>query len=309
MEKPIIAFLDNLKIMEEHITQLQHFGSVIQSPSDWPKQDEVLQLVSNATIIVSKWVYISETILANAPHLQYVVMAMTGYQDWVDMEAIKKRKLLVSNVPAFSTEAVAEHALLLMLTVARRLPHASKQIQSGIFNPKEKSLQGFELKGKTLGIIGRGHIGSRIEELAKVCGMNVFSINSTSSKEEFHKLLRKSEIISVNTPLTPKTFHLLSEKELSLTQKGTVIINTSRGKVISEKALIKYLQNGHLAGAGLDVFEKEPLPAGNPLLKMSNVVATPHIAYNTRESYKRLCDGVVENIKAFIAEKPKNVVS
>ncbi|MCL4338336.1 3-phosphoglycerate dehydrogenase [Patescibacteria group bacterium] len=307
MKREKIVFLDKLQISEELIDKLKKQADVVLPYSSWPKEKEVLELVKDATIIVSKWVYIGEKIFQNAKNLHYVVMAMTGYQNWTDIKAARKYKVRVSNVPAFSSESVAEHAILLMLSVSRQLNLAQNTIKIGKFDPKGNA--GEELKGKTLGILGYGNIGRRVGKLARAFGMKTVYINSKSSQSDLENLLRQSNVLSINIPLTPETEKLIGEKELSLLPAGAIVVNTSRGKVVDEKALIKYLKNRHLYGAGLDVFEKEPPDKNNPLFSLSNVVVTPHIAWNTRQSQERLANGVTKNIESYLQGKPVNIVS
>ena len=139
--------------------------------------------------------------------------------------------------------------------------------------------------------------------------MKTLFIDSKTPRKKFEEILSVSDYLSVNTPLTAKTEKLIGAKELSFLPKGAIVINTSRGKVIDEKELIKHLKNGHLGGAGLDVFEREPPEKDNPLFKLENVVATPHIAWNTVESQHHLAQGVIENIEKFISGKPVNIVT
>ena len=307
MKKEKIVFLDKLQVSDGLIKKLSKQADVVLPKTAWPEEKEVIKLVQDATIVVSKWIFIGEKVLQNAPKLKYAVMAMTGYQNWTDIPAARKYKVKISNVPAFSSEAVAEHAILLMLAVFRNLNSAQNAVHKGQFDPKGNV--GEELRGKTLGILGYGNIGRRVGELATAFGMRIIYINSKSKRGDLESMLRRSDVLSVNIPLTPQTERLIGNKELSLLPKGAIVVNTSRGKVIDEKALIKHLKNGHLYGAGLDVFEKEPPDKDNPLFSLPNVVATPHIAWNTRQSQERLAEGVAENIESYLAGKPINVVS
>lgn len=302
-----IVFLDKFALSNSHVDRLKKLGEVKLPETAWPTDDDVIRLVKPATILISKWIYIGEKIFAKASRLNFVVMAMTGYQDWVDVEAAKRHAVKVSNVPAFSSEAVAEHAVLLLLSVSRKLLSANNALSKGDFDPK--AYRGIELKDKTIGIVGAGNIGGRIGEIAKGFGMKVLFIDSKTPRKKFEEILSQSDYFSVNTPLTPKTEKLIGAKELSLLPKGAIVVNTSRGKVIDETELIKHLKNSHLGGAGLDVFEKEPPEKNNPLFNLPNVVATPHIAWNTAESQQRLAEGVVKNIEAFVRGKPINIVT
>ena len=212
-----IVFLDQFALSDSHVKRLRNLADVKLAQSAWPSQADIIRLVQPATILVSKWIYIGEKIFAIAPHLRYVVMAMTGYHDWVDVQAAKRHAIKVSNVPAFSSEAVAEHAILLMLSVSRNIFPANASLTKGDFDPK--AYKGTELKDKTIGIVGAGNIGGRIGEIAKGFGMKVFFIDSKTTGKKFEEILSQSDFLSVNTPLTPITEKLIGAKELSLLPK------------------------------------------------------------------------------------------
>ena len=241
MAKKQIVFLDGFRIDGSQLDRLKPLTNITRSPKDWPDKKESVQLARNAHILVSKWVHVTSDILKASPDLQYVVMAMTGYHGWIDIETAKKLNIKVSNCPGFSSQAVAEHTILLMLAVLRKLFQVNSDLKKGVFNPK--SYMGAELKGKTLGIVGYGNIGRTLAGLAKGFGMKIKYVNSQSSKEERNKLLKACDILSLNVPHTPQTENLIGENELMLLKKGAVVINTSRGKVVDEKALIKHLKN------------------------------------------------------------------
>jgi glycerate dehydrogenase len=166
-----------------------------------------------------------------------------------------------------------------------------------------------ELDGLTIGIVGFGKIGQMVGKLAEAFGMKVLTYSRKQSAEEMEKVFRRSDVISLHCPLTPETKHLVNEERLAWMKPTALLLNTGRGPLIDESALAKALNAGRLAGAGLDVLALEPPPADNPLLSAKNCFITPHIAWATRAARSRLMDAVVDNVRAFLAGMPKNVVS
>ena len=236
---------------------------------------------------------VTREILEAAKGLKLVVRAGVGL-DNVDLEAASRLGVKVENTPEATTSSVAELTIGLMLAVARRIPEADRTVKGGGWG-KEKFM-GLSLKGKTLGIVGLGRIGCEVARVARALGMRVIyydvvdrsavarelGCEPTASLEE---LLRQAEIVSIHVPLTPETRHLIGKHELSIMKPNAILVNTSRGAVVDEEALLEALKTGRLAGAGLDVFEEEP-PKNLELLRLPNVVCTPHIGAQTVEAQK-----------------------
>ena len=241
--------------------------------------------------------------------------------DNIDIKAATKRNIPVTNTPGVLTDAVAEHTFALIISIARRIPESDRFTRTGKYKGWEPMLMlGMELKGKTLGIIGLGRIGSGVaERTAKGMGMNVL-YNDIRRNPKFEKrykakfaslntILKKADIVSLHVPLLPSTRHLISAKQLRMMKKTAYLINTSRGPVVDEKALVKALKRKEIAGAGLDVYESEPkLAAG--LAKLDNVVLTPHIASGTIETREAMSELAAKNILAVLnGKKPLNLVN
>ena len=241
--------------------------------------------------------------------------------DNIDIKAATKRNIPVTNTPGVLTDAVAEHTFALIISIARRIPESDRFTRTGKYKGWEPMLMlGMELKGKTLGIIGLGRIGSGVaERTAKGMGMNVL-YNDVKRNPKFERkykakyaslntLLKKADIVSLHVPLLPSTRHLISAKQLRMMKKTAYLINTSRGPVVDEKALVKALKRKEIAGAGLDVYESEPkLAAG--LAKLDNVVLTPHIASGTIETREAMSELAAKNILAVLnGKKPLNLVN
>ncbi len=224
------------------------------------------------------------------------------------MKEARKRNIVVSNSAAYCSETVAEHTIGLMLNAARLSSRAEKDLRKGVWQPTQ--YKGKELFGKTLGILGYGSIGKKVGEIAsKGLNMKILYIDDQSSRNDLEKLLKGSDVVAVELPLNDETRGFLGKEEFNLMKEDIIVVNTGRGAVIDEKALVENLKSGKIFAAGIDVFAKEPIDKNNPLLKFQNVTLTPHIAFNTQESQKNLSKIVVDNIIAFIKGKPINVVN
>ncbi len=257
--------------------------------------------------------HINQNDLKKLPNLKYITTRSTGY-DHIAVEAAKQQKIKVSNVPFYGENTVAEHSFALILALSRRLVAAVNRTKKGSF--KTDGLKGFDLSGKTLGVIGTGSIGQHVVKIAKGFSMKVVAYDIKKKKGikyvSLNNLLKTSDIVSLNVPLNKHTFHLMNEKRLFSMKKGAYLINTARGEIVDTKALVKVLKKKHLAGAGLDVLEKEnnlrKFFSNLTLLNMPNVLVTPHNGFNTQEAVKRILDETVKNIKAFKKGKPINLV-
>jgi len=224
--------------------------------------------------------------------------------DNIDLDAAKAKNIRVINAVEAAMNAVAEQVLGLMISLARQIPLADREIRNG--NWLKKELLGTELRGKYLGIVGLGNIGKKLGRLAKALNMNIIGYDVIPIDEEFSKevglmktdldtLLQSSDYVSLHVPLLDSTYHLINAKKLSTMKKTANIINTSRGGVIDEEALYDALKNGNLGGAALDVFEKEPA-TGNKLATLPNVILTPHIAAQTKEAQSLAANVIAEKI-------------
>lgn len=271
------------------------------------------------------------------PQLKYVTTRSTGY-DHIDLKACTERGILVSNVPTYGENTVAEFTFALLLALSRKIFPAVKRVrEQGLFATNE--LQGFDLQGKTLGVVGTGHIGTYVVKIAKGFGMNVLAYdphpnNDLATKFGFQyasleDLLKLSDVITLHVPYMPATHHLINAQNIGLCKKGVIIINTARGGLIETAALVLALKTGQVAGAGLDVLEEEGfikeeielLVNGHPkeeelkvaladheLMQMDNVLVTPHNAFNTKEAMQRILDTTVNNINGFAEGKAINLV-
>ncbi|HDI11997.1 MAG TPA: hydroxyacid dehydrogenase [Candidatus Bathyarchaeota archaeon] len=244
-------------------------------------------------LIVRSRTKVTREIIEAGENLRVVGRAGAGI-DNIDVEAAKEKGIIVLNTPEAPAIAVAELTMGLLLSLARQIPRADRSMKEGKWAKKE--FKGWQLNGKTFGIVGLGHIGEKVARLAKAFGMKILITKRTPPSPEILKeleaefvpldeLLRRSDIISLHVPLTPQTRHMIGEREIQLMKNGAFIINTSRGAVIDEKALFNALKSGKLGGAALDVYEIEP-PRDYSLMRLPNIVCTPHIGAQTVEAQR-----------------------
>ena len=263
---------------------------------------------------------IDKSLINKGKKLKIIANFGVGYNN-IDVEAATEKKIIVTNTPKTVIEPTAELAFALLLSLTRRTAELDHKLKNREQVEWEVMANlGHTLENKTLGIIGMGNIGRSFALKAKAFGMNIIyntrsPLNYTDEKMyqaayvPMEKLLEKSDIISLHTPLTEKTHHLLDEQSFQKMKKGAFIVNTARGAVIDEQALIKYLQNGHLGGAGLDVFEHEP-KISEELLEMENVVLAPHIGTANYETRKSMAEEAASNIKYYFeGHQPPNIVN
>jgi D-3-phosphoglycerate dehydrogenase / 2-oxoglutarate reductase len=290
--------------------QLRALGDVsIYTERGANEEAELVRRVRDADVVLSLRAYsrFSERVLAECPSLRLISIWGTG-TDNVDLDACRARGITVTNTPGVNANAVAEHALGLMLAITRRIPAMDRGVRGGQW-PRALLVQ---LEGKTLGVIGLGAIGRRVASLAVAFGMNVLATSwgpddgraaSVGARHvALETLLRESDIVSLHRRLTAETNGMLDRERLAMMKPSAFLINTARGAFVNREALIEALQDGRLAGAGLDVYHEEPIPADDPLLALSNVVLTPHNAGTTQEvidlGLRRAVDNVAEFIKS-----------
>lgn len=281
--------------------------------------DQIISRAVAAEIVLTNKTVLSRETIAQLPRLKYIGVLATG-TNVVDLAAARERGIPVTNVPAYSTRAVAQATFALLLELTNQVgPHAAA-VRSGRWTNHVDwcfwDAPLIELDGLTLGIVGLGRIGRAVAELASAFGMNVIACSPTARNvpsfvmlRELHEVFRTSDVLSLHCPLTPQTRALVNAERLSLMKPSALLLNTSRGPLIDEAALAEALNSGKIAGAGLDVLSIEPPPATNPLLTARNCVITPHNAWAARAARERLLKIAAANIRAFLAGNPVNVVN
>lgn len=277
--------------------------------------EDVAQRLADADIALTNKTVLSREILSAAKNLKYVGVLATGY-NVVDVTAARELGITVTNIPAYSTDSVAQMVFALLLEICHHVGDHSRAVHAGRWSSNPDfcfwDTPLIELAGKTLGIVGYGRIGKRVAEIARCFGMNVIAWTRTPRDPEcvsLDELLAQSDVISLHCPLFPETQHLINAETIAKMKDGAILINTSRGPVIDEQALAVALQNGKLYAAAADVATVEPIHADNPLLGLNNMIFTPHIAWATGEARKRLMEIAVSNLEAYLNGTPVNVVS
>ena len=286
---------------------------------DRTRPEETVARAAEADIVLTNKVIINREMMAQLPQLKYIGVLATGY-NVVDIEAAHERGIIVTNVPAYSTESVAQMVFAHLLTVTNRTEHYAIQNRQGRWSKNPDfcywDFPHLELAGKTFGIVGLGNIGRRVAEIALAFGMQVKALTSKSAdtlpagieKADLEVLLATSDVISLHCPLTDTTRHLINRDTLSKMRPSAILINTGRGPLVDDQAVASALAKGQLAAFCADVLTEEPPKADNPLLSLPNAFITPHIAWATEEARSRLLQVAISNVRAFLNAKPQNIV-
>lgn len=287
---------------------------------DRTPSDKIIERAKEADILITNKTPVTKEIIDSLPNLKFIALMSTGY-NIVDYIYLKEKGIPVSNIPSYSTDAVAQLVMSFILELAMNVGLHSESVKNGEWSACADFCYWksplTELAGKTLGIFGLGKIGKAVAERAKAFGMNVVAYTPRihGNEPDFIKLvspdemLKISDIISMHCPLTPETEGVVNKDFISKMKAGAYFINTSRGTVVDEYALADALNSGKLGGAGLDVLSTEPPKKDNPLLTAKNCFITPHIAWASFETRKRLVSILFNNIQAFIDGKPQNVIN
>lgn len=302
-----IVFLDVISVGDDiSLERIEKEGELIKY--NLTKENEIEDRIKDAEIIITNKVYIGEKEMAMAKKLKLICVAATGYNN-IDMEAAKKNGIVVANVKNYSTNSVVQMVFSYILMLMTNLYNYSNDVKNGawskspIFTMLKYPIQ--ELNNKKIGIIGYGTIGKKVGKIAKSFGMNVIIAKlpgreyNDNSRLEMEELLKISDIITIHTPLTELTKKLISNKELNLMKKSAILINTARGGIVDEEALYEALKDKKIAGAAIDVLENEPPKENNKLFELENILITPHVAWASIESRKRLIEGIAENISEY----------
>ncbi len=298
-----------------HLERLKPYGDVVlytdrpETPEEKIRRAEDADILINSRGIV-KW---PAEILRQLPKLKLISLCSIG-TDMIALDEAKKRRITVCNQPGRTAPVVAEHGFGLMFALAKRAAFLTASMKAGGW-PRMDNIY---LQGKTLGVIGTGHIGAEMARLGRAIGMDViaWTYNPSAARAEtlgvrfveLDELLQTADVVSLHVKLTEESHHLISEREFGLMKQGTLLINVARGGVLDTDALIRALNSRHLGGAAIDVYDQEPLPPNHPLLACEQVILTPHCADMTPEGVELLNEGAVDNIIAFLKGTPQNVV-
>ena len=298
---------------------MNQFGDVTLYDRTETKEQTIERIADNEIVLVNK-VPITQEILDACPNIKLICVQATGY-NIVDCEACARRGIPVTNVPSYGTAAVAQFTMGLILEMCHRIGLHNHSVHQGDWINSSNFCYWLtpqmELAGKTIGIIGFGRIGQAVGKLAKAFDMHVLAYNRSQCEEgraiaeyvDLDTLFSRSDIISLHCPQTAQTEHMINAESIAKMKNGAMLVNTARGGLVDEEALVSALNSGKLRCAAVDVVSQEPMRSDNPLLTTRKCIITPHIAWAPIESRQRLLDCVVENIRAYLSGTPQNVVN
>ena len=298
--------------------ELAQFGEV--KVYDRTSKEEVIERAKEADMVLTNKVVLKGETLLKLPRLKYIGILATGF-NIIDVKETRERGIVVSNVPAYSTDSVAQMTFAHILNITNRIEHYADKNRQGEWSQASDFCYWdtplHELAGKTLGIVGLGNIGCKVAKIARCFGMDVFAFTSKNAADlpvGVHKttldgLLSISDVLSLHCPLTETTREMMNKDSIAKMRRGAILINTGRGSLVNESDVAQALADGQLSGYGADVMTCEPPQADNPLLKQPNAFITPHIAWATAEARGRLLKTAIANAKAFAEGRPQNVVN
>jgi D-3-phosphoglycerate dehydrogenase len=263
-------------------------------------RDDLPRLLDGYAIALDDHSYMPTELVAQCKALKHIVFLGTGAASYMNVEELKARGVVVHTIRGYGDTAVAEHTIALMFAAARDIARMDREVRAGIWTPQE----GVQLHGKTLGVIGLGGIGREVAHLGRGLGMHVLGWNRTRRAgvplSELDTLLHRADVVSINLSLNEETRGFLSRERIARMKPGAILINTARGALVDEQALIEALQSGHIRHAGLDVFQAEPLKPDHPLARMPNVTLTSHAAFRTLEASMTLLRRAIDIVKKIV---------
>ena len=317
----LFVFLDGLEFIageeayREVLRPLLEFGSYRYYKNRLHESHLLLERIGEAHAVFLDWSRLSAEVLDACPRLEMVSYIGVGAANFVDIPAATRRGIVVTNTPDYGNRSVAEHALGLILAVARNIARGDRDLRAGRWTSAER--EGVQVSGRSIGLVGLGAVGREMARLCHSLGLRVYYYDPRRCPEmediatflPLRELLASCEIVSLHVAYTPETRNLIGEEEIALLQPGAILVNTSRGEVLDLKALAAALREGRIRGAGLDNYPNEPHPDLEELVALDNVVLTPHIAFNTREAKDRMTAIAVENVVSFYRGEPRNVMN
>lgn len=314
-----ILFLDESTITlndDMDFSGIKALGQYVSYPNS--AEEDIPARAKDADVIIANKAPMTRRVIAALPKLRLITVIATGYNN-VDLDAARAAKVTVCNVAGYAAQTVPQHTFALILNLATRAYQYHADVLAGKWQSASSftllTYPTFELAGKTIGIIGFGAIGRGVARIAEAFHMKVLAHDAMGIHDarypntDLDRILREADIVTLHVPLSEKTRNLIDAAALAKMKKTALLINTARGGIVDEAALADALNAGRLAGAGVDVLTHEPPRDGNVLLTARNTIITPHSAWSTREARQRLVDETAENIRAFAAGKPRNVVS
>ena len=300
---------------------LSQLGDVtIYDRTSLTDEAEIISRIGDAQVVLTNKTPISRRVMDACPNMKYISVLATGY-NVIDVAYAREKNIPVSNVPVYGTRSVSQFAIALLLEVCHHVGHHSDTVHAGKWENCQDwcywDYPQMELAGKTYGLLGCGNIGVHTAEIARALGMRVITYDARPTEAgrkvaeyvELDELFAQSDILGLQMPLFPFNTGIINKENIAKMKDGVIIINNSRGQIVVEQDLADALNSGKVAAAGLDVVSTEPIRSDNPLLKAKNCIITPHMSWGAKESRQRIMDCTVENVKAFLAGAPINVVN
>lgn len=300
----------------EHLDPLRRLGELVICPGAPRDKADLIERVRDADVVILDYSLMDEEVLARCPRLRFVAFLGIGYASCIDIEAATRRGIVVSNTPDYGATSVAEHALGLILALARHIAAAYLSLREGRWEPGR--FQGAELRGKMLGIVGLGPIGQEMARLGAGVGMALLGWTRRATPDRarhglvlvpLEEVFSRADVVSVHLSLRPETERLISRALLSRMKPEACFVNTARAKVVDTAALAELLRAGRIAGAALDVHDDEPVPPGYVFRDLPNVLLTPHIGYNTREASLNMLNIAIATVEAHLEGERLHVVN
>jgi len=298
----------------ERLARIEGLGKFTVFYGERPSTAEFIERIGDANAVLSGW-GLNNDVLRASNNLEILSFSGYGASTFIDLETAAKLGITVTNTLS-TAETIAEHTMALMLAAARHIAKLDRDTRAGMWNV---DLQGFDLRGKTLGLVGFGRIAQAVVPLARAFGMRVIAWTHHPDEEraarygikfcDLDDILAESDLLSFHLLSNAETVGFISADHLRKTKPGVVIVNTARAEILDEEALVALLASGHVASAGIDVFNREPLPPGHAFTKLDNVVLTPHSAYNTPEASAAIIDMAIDNLEAYFEGRATNVVN
>lgn len=308
-EESIAALLTGSRL-----NKLKSLGDFEVFYGEQPDDQTLIERLADAQAVISGW-GMSNSVIAALPQIEVISFTGLGASTFIDISETSRRNITVTHTIS-AAETIAEHTMGLMLDAARHISRLDRDIRKGFWN---MDVIGLDLRGKTLGLVGFGRIAQAVVPLAKAFGMTVIAWTRNSSREradhhgieftELDDLLSSSDIVSLHLMSTPETNRLIDADRLSSMKPGALLINTARSQILDEAALLELLKSGHIAAAGVDVYDNEPISSDHPFIELDNLVMTPHVAYNTPEALEAMYNTAIGNLVAYYSGEPQNVTT
>lgn len=303
------------------LTDLANFTIYDRTTYSIEEEALIVERAQGAEIVITNKTPLNQSIIDQLPHLRYIGVLATGF-DVVDVKAAEERGIVVTNIPSYGTDTVAQAAIALLLELCHRTGEHSAAVRRGDWTKSEDfcfwNHPIIELAGKTIGVVGFGRIGQVTARIASALGMKVIAYNRTKEKvtnsgiatyATLEEIYQEADVITLHSPLTKENKEFINKNTIAKMKDGVLLINNARGALINEEDLADALNRGKVGGAGLDVVSKEPITANNPLLTAKNCIITPHISWASQEARERLLNIAAANLKSFQAGKQENVVT